>query len=80
MAIVFDTRNAVQRLIKGGLSETQSDAVVDVTRDATSPFVTKDDLEAAHNRFRDQLRTEIWRALAVLTVILAGIVAALTRL
>ncbi len=54
--------------------------MVDVTSDATSPFVTKDDLEAAHNRTRDQFRIEIWRALAVQTLILAGIVAALTKL
>ena len=54
--------------------------MVDVTSDATSQFVTKEDMEAAHNRFRDQLRFEIWRALALQTVILAGVVAALTRL
>ena len=46
----------------------------------TSPPATKDDMEAAHHRLRDQLRFEIWRALALQTVILAGVVAALTRL
>ena len=80
MAIVFDTRNAVQRLIKSGLSEPQADAVVDVTRDATSPFVTKDDMEAAHHRTRDQLRIELWRAIALQTLLFTAIVAALTKL
>ena len=56
MAIVFDTRNAVQRLIKGGLSETQADAVVDVTSDATSQLVPKDTWETALDRIRDELR------------------------
>ena len=80
MTMTFDTRNAMQRLIKGGLSETQADAVVDVTRDATSPFVTKDDMEAAHNRTRDQLRIELWRAIALQTLLFTAIVAALTKL
>ena len=56
MAIVFDTRNAVQRLIKGGLSETQADAVVDVTSDATSQLVPKDAWETALDRTKDELR------------------------
>ena len=46
----------------------------------TSPPATKDDLEAAAHRLRDQLRIEIYRALALHTVILAGIAAALTKL
>ena len=67
MTMIFDTRNAVQRLIKGGLSETQADAVVDVTRDATSQLVTKDDLETALDRVRDQLRGDLEHALHALT-------------
>ena len=80
MAIVFDTRNAVQRLIKGGLSETQADAVVDVTSDATSQLVPKDTWEAALDRMRDQLRIELWRAIALQTLLFTAIVAALTKL
>ncbi len=80
MAIVFDTRNAVQRLIKNGLSETQADAVVDVVSDATTVLVTKDDLLRAMH----ELRMELWRAIAfqtiVFTGIVTGIVAALTKL
>ena len=56
MTMTFDTRNAVQRLIKGGLSETQADAVVDVTRDATSQLVPKDAWETALDRTKDELR------------------------
>ena len=46
----------------------------------TSAPATKDDLEAAAHRLRDQLRFEVWRALALQTVILAGVVVALARL
>ena len=80
MTMTFDTRNAVQRLLKGGLSDTQADAVVDVTSDATTRFVTKDDLEAALHRVRDELRIEIWRAIALQTMLFTAIVAALTKL
>ena len=73
-------RPGIADAVGRGVRSAQADAVVDVTSDATSPFVTKDDLEAAHNRFRDQVRGDIWRALAVQTLIFAGIVAALTRL
>ena len=80
MALMFDTRNAMQRLIKGGLSETQADAVVDVTKDATSGLATKDDLLRAMH----EIRMELWRAIAfqtiVFTGIVTGIVAALTKL
>ena len=79
MALMFDTRNAMQRLIKGGLSEPQADAVVDVIGDATSGLATKDDLETALQRVMDQMRIEIWRAIALQTIVLA-IVAALTKL
>ena len=80
MTMMFDTRNAVQRLIRGGLSETQSDAVVDVTRDATREMVTRDVLQAALEHTKDQLRIEIWRVVAFQTIVFAGIVAALTKL
>ena len=87
MAIVFDTRNAVQRLIKGGLSEPQADAVVDVTRDATSQLVPKDAWETALDRMRDQLRGDLEHALHVQTwrmfglgLAIAGAVIAILRL
>ncbi|MXY78650.1 MAG: hypothetical protein F4Y94_02905 [Chloroflexi bacterium] len=73
---MFDTRNAMQRLIKGGLSETQADAVVDVTKDATSGLATKDDLLRAMR----EIRMELYRAIALQTVIFTAIVAALTKL
>ena len=53
---MFDTRNAMQRLLKGGLSEPQADAIVDVTSDATSQLVTKDAWETALDHAMDQLR------------------------
>ena len=96
MAIVFDTRNAVQRLIKNGLSETQADAVVDVVSDATTVLVTKDDLlRAMHELWRGCLErhdrrhaatrhgaTIAFQTMPVFTgiAIVTGIVAALTKL
>ena len=46
----------------------------------TSPPATKGDLDTALARLRDQLRIDIYRALAVQTLILVGVVAALTKL
>ena len=87
MALMFDTRNAMQRLIKGGLSETQADAVVDVTKDATSGLATNDDLETALQRVRDQLRGDFERAIHTLTwrmfgfgLAIAGMTIAILRL
>ena len=52
--------------------------------DATSGLATKDDLEAALRRAKDQFRIDIYRAIAfqtiVFTGIVTGIVAALTKL
>ena len=87
MALMFDTRNAMQRLIKGGLSETQADAVVDVTSDATNELVTKGDLEAALSRNRDQFRADLEHGLHTQTwrmfgfgLAIAGITIAILRL
>ena len=73
----FDTRSAVRRLLAGGMTEQEADAVVDVVGSATDPFVT-----------REMLRAELYRALtiqtgvftAIVAVIVAVIVALLTRL
>ena len=69
----FDTRSAVRRLLAGGMTEQEADAVVDVVGSATDPLVT-----------RDILRIEIYRAIiiqtGVFTAIVALIVALLTRL
>ncbi len=73
-------RDGIAAAAGRGVGSAQADAVVDVTTDATSPPATKDDMESALARLRDQLRVEIYRALAVQTLILVGVVAALTRL
>lgn len=49
-------------------------------QDATSGLATRDDLQAALRRAKDQFRTDIYRAIAVQTVIFTAIVAALTKL
>ena len=87
MALMFDTRNAMQRLIKGGLSETQADAVVDVTKDATSGLATKDDLVRDHDRLRLEMRADLEHAIHTLTwrmfglgLAIAGFTIAILRL
>lgn len=48
--------------------------------DATSGLATRDDLETALRRVKDELRVELWRAIAFQTIVFTAIVAALTRL
>ena len=62
-----DTRSAVQRLLAGGMTEPEADAVVDVigglaTKQDIRPLVTREDL---------------YRALVIQTGVFAGIVAAI---
>ncbi len=70
----FDTRGAVQRLLAGGMTEPEADAVVDVI----GGLATKRDVEPLVTR------EELYRALliqaGVFTAIVAVIVALLTRL
>ena len=63
----FDTRSAVQRLLAGGMTEPEADAVVDVigglsTKEDIRPLATREDL---------------YRALMIQTGVFAGIVAAI---
>jgi len=49
-AIVFDLLSMVKRLRGTGLTEEQSVAIIDVTRDSLMSFPTKDDVEQAVQR------------------------------
>ena len=52
MALTFNSRRAVQKLLGRGLSEPAADGIVEVVEEATSPLVT-----------RDMLRADMYRAL-----------------
>jgi septation ring formation regulator EzrA len=49
-AIVFDSLSMMKRLRGTGLTEEQSVAIIDVTRDSLASFATKDDVEQAVQR------------------------------
>ena len=70
----FDTRSAVRRLLAGGMTEPEADALVDVI----GGLATKEDIRPLATR------EELYRALliqaGVFTAIVAVIVALLTRL
>ncbi len=54
MALTFNSRRAVQKLLGRGLSEPAADGIVEVVEEATTPLVT-----------RDILHAELYRALWV---------------
>ena len=62
-----DTRSAVQRLLAGGMTEPEADAVVDVI----GGLATKQDIRPLVTR------EELYRALVIQTGVFAGIVAAI---
>ena len=70
MALTFNSREAVQKLLGRGLPEPAADGIVEVIEDATSPLVTRDilhnELQVVRNEFRaefGQFRAEMYRAL-----------------
>ncbi len=66
----FDTRSAVRRLLAGGMSEPEADAVVDVI----GGLATKEDIRPLATR------EELYRALVIQTGVFAGIVAAIAAI
>ena len=67
MLALIDTRDAFRRLReKGGFSQEQADAIVDLFRDADEEVATRSDIEDLDKRliqrielFEDRLRTEM---------------------
>ena len=67
MLALIDTRDAFRRLReKGGFSQEQADAIVDLFRDADEEVATRSDIEDLDRRliqrielFEDRLRTEM---------------------
>lgn len=80
-AVAFDTHAAVEDLKRGGLNQSQAEAVVQVFRGAIGEVVTKADLKPFATRA--DLRAEIADLKATLTwriVLALGAFAALVRL
>ena len=80
-AVAFDTHAAVEDLKRGGLNQSQAEAVAQVFRGAIGEVVTKTDLKPLATRA--DLRAEIADLKATLTwriVLALGAFAALVRL
>lgn len=74
MALTFNSRRAVQKLLGRGLSEPAADGIVEVVEEATSPLVTRDMLRAELYRTHWFFATGIIAAFGVI----AGAIVALT--
>lgn len=81
MALTFNSREAVQKLLGRGLPEPAADGIVEVIEDATNEVVTRDilhnELQVVRSEVRaefGQFRAEMYRALWIQG---AGIVAIL---
>lgn len=72
MALTFNSREAVQKLLGRGLPEPAADGIVEVVEDATSPLVTRDILRAE----MAEMRADIWRALYAAVATVVGVVIA----
>lgn len=76
MALTFNSREAVQKLLGRGLPEPAADGIVEVVEEATSPLVTRDILRAELQVVRTEMaeyRADMYRALWTFG---AGVVAA----
>ena len=72
MALTFNSREAVQKLLGRGLPEPAADGIVEVVEEATSPLVTRDILRAE----MAEMRADIWRALYAAVATVVGVVIA----
>lgn len=75
MALTFNSRRAVQKLLGRGLSEPAADGIVEVVEEATSPLVTREILQAELATFRSEFYRAFWffgtGIVAALSVIVA---------
>ena len=76
MALTFDTRKAVQKLLQRGLPEPAADGIVEVIGDATNALVTTDILRAEMAHFR----VEFYRVSLIQGGVIIGAVVALVKL
>ena len=60
MALTFNSREAVQKLLGRGLPEPAADGIVEVVEEATSPLVTRDILRAEMAEMRADMYRAFW--------------------
>ncbi len=94
MALTFNSREAVQKLLGRGLPEPAADGIVEVVEEATNSVVTSDILRAELNVVRAEmaafrsdfradlreLRAEFYRASLIQGGVIIGAVVALVKL
>lgn len=87
MALTFNSREAVQKLLGRGLPESAADGIVEVVEEATSEVVSGDMLRAEFSQFRTEvqgefqaLRAEFYRAALIQGGVIIGAVVALVKL
>ena len=74
-APTFDTRAEVGKLRSAGSGQDASEAVVDVTSEATSSLVTRQVLRAELAAFREDLYRALWIQGAGIVAVVAGLAA-----
>ena len=80
MALTFNSRDAVQKLLGRGLSQPAADGIVEVVEEATSTVVTADILRAELNVVRAEVRAEMYRVSLIQGGVIIGAVVALVKL
>ncbi|MCY3506138.1 MAG: hypothetical protein OXH41_08250 [Chloroflexi bacterium] len=83
MALTFNSREAVQKLLGRGLPEPAADGIVEVVEEATSEVVTRDILRAELQVVRTEMaefRAEFYRAALIQGGVIIGAVVALVKL
>jgi len=87
MALTFNSREAVQKLLGRGLPEPAADGIVEVVEEATSDVVTREILHAEFAAFRSEvraefqlMRAEFYRAALIQGGVIIGAVVALVKL
>ncbi len=80
MALTFNSREAVQKLLGRGLPEPAADGIVEVIEEATNEVVTRDILHNELQVLRNEFRAEFYRAALIQGGVIIGAVVALVKL
>ncbi len=79
MAIRFNTRQAVHKLVRSGMPESQADAAVEVAEDSTRGLVSEERLQAViYRALFIQAAVVVGTIIAIMTAIMTALLAAFT--
>ena len=82
--LTIDTHKAVTVLKDKGFSEQQAEGIVDVFKDAElNEMATKDDIQTLKNKINNSvgsLRSEMYKALMVQTLVIIGAIVGILQL